>query len=205
MSSQSSGTDALPIPQDALRYVHDTFAVANRYVSSRLDRMPTLHEEALDFAFIDALSEAAGPHVVPSGVVVDFEVHFVGGGTHWERWEVADPGVIVNFRLAGRIIRTKIILLQSKRIYPRESEFTEDRGLARIGGFGSLMTRRLCLASSRGYSPSTRRAGTKPCRSATLSGGPSRRTNARLVFPFTIFCITRALCRIVRRSRSMCQ
>ena len=135
----SISTAPVPLPADVVDYITQTFDLANREVSTRIDRMPTTHEENLDFAFIDALASAAGPHVAPSGVVVDFDIHFVGGGAHWGRWEIADLGVIVNFRRARSLIRTKVLLLQSKRLYPKESEFVEFRGLTRLGGFGSLM------------------------------------------------------------------
>lgn len=134
-------TGPVPLPSDVVDYVTQTFQRANNEVSRRIDRMPTTHEENLDLTFIDSLAAATGPHISASGVVVDFDIHFVGGGTHWERWEVADLGVIVNFRRAGELIRTKVLLLQSKRLYPQESDFVEFRGLARIGGFGSLMER----------------------------------------------------------------
>jgi hypothetical protein len=111
---------AIPVPVDIVDYVRHTFQTANSHVAARLDRMPTVHEETLDFALIDSLAVASGPHLVPSGVVVDLDVHFVGGGQHWQRWEVADIGLIINFRLAGALLRTKIVLLQSKRMYPRE-------------------------------------------------------------------------------------
>ncbi|MFC8718047.1 hypothetical protein [Kitasatospora sp. NPDC057198] len=99
-----------------------------------------MHEEALDLAFVDAVAEAQGPHLTTSGTIVDIDIHFVGGGGHWEqRWEVADIGFIVNFRRSGTLLRTKVVLLQSKRLYPREAEFTEYKGVVRPGGFGSLM------------------------------------------------------------------
>ena len=133
------GSAPIPLPADVVDYVTQTFQLANDEVSARLDRMPTMHEENLDFTFVDALASATGPHVVPSGVIVDFEVHFVGSGNHWGRWEVADLGLIVNFRQSGVLVRTKVVLLQSKRLYPNEADFVEFRGLARWGGFGSLM------------------------------------------------------------------
>ncbi|MGC4990517.1 hypothetical protein [Nocardia salmonicida] len=141
-------TAHLPIPlaPDVLEYIRDVFEGVNENVTSRLDRMPTIHEEALDLAFIDAVAVAQGPHVTPSGTIVDIAVHFVGGGRHWRLWEVADIGFIVNFRRAGELLRTKVVLLQSKRLYPRESEFTEDEGIARFGGFGSLMAASLPAA-----------------------------------------------------------
>src|SRR5690625_3319638 len=123
-------TAPVPLPADVVDYVTRTFGLANDAVSSRIDRMPTTHEENLDLTFIDALASATGPHVVRSGVVVDFDIHFVGGGAHWgDRWEIADLGVIVNFRRSGSLIRTKVLLLQSKRLYPVETDFVEFRGL----------------------------------------------------------------------------
>ena len=131
-----------------IAYIYDVFAQANNRVTAKLDRMPTTHEEFLDLALIEALSDAVGPHVLPSSAVVDVEAHFIGGGWHWERWEIADLGVLVNFRIAGQLLRTKSILLQSKRLYPVEAEFVEDRGLARRGGYGSLMAAPPFLASA---------------------------------------------------------
>jgi hypothetical protein len=132
-------TSPIALPDDVVRYISDLFVTANDAVAARLDRMPTVHEESLDLALIDVIAAAVGPHVVPSGVVVDVDVHFLGGGVHWDRWEVADIGMIFNFRRGANLIRTKILLLQSKRLYPREAEFVEDRGITRVGGFGSLM------------------------------------------------------------------
>lgn len=132
-------TAPVPLPGDVVDYISHTFQAANRAAATRLDRMPTTHEENLDMALIEAIDTASGPHITPSGVVVDVEIHFVGGGRHYRRWEVADIGLILNFRRSGSLIRTKVVLLQSKRLYPNESEFVEFRGLARTGGFGSLM------------------------------------------------------------------
>lgn len=130
----------VPLPADVVDYVTDAFLQANVAASRHLDRMPTMHETNLDFAFIGALAAASGPHLSSSGVVVDLEVHFVGGGRHWDaRWEVADIGLLVNFRRSGVLVRTKVLLLQSKRLYPTETEFVEFRSLHRLGGFGSLM------------------------------------------------------------------
>ena len=142
-----AGPKRILLPLDVIDFVFDVFEKATDRVADRLDRMPTVHEEALDLALIDALSEARGPHVTSSGVVVDLDVHFLGGGHHWERWEIADIGVIVNFRRGGQLLRTKVVLLQSKRLYPREVEFVEDLGLVKPGGFGWLMNPSVAAAS----------------------------------------------------------
>ncbi len=104
-----------------------------------MERHPNVHEEMLDLTFVEAVAAHAGPHRTPSDTVVDIDVHFVGGGWHFERWEIADIGVIVVFRRLGQVLRRKVVLLQSKRLYPREAEFTEAHGLARPGGFGYLL------------------------------------------------------------------
>jgi hypothetical protein len=51
--------------------------------------------------FIDTLSDVAAPHITPTGYVVDIDVHFLGQGRHWRSWEIADLGVIVNYRQHG--------------------------------------------------------------------------------------------------------
>lgn len=130
---------AINLTPDVVGYIGDVFEHADEEVTSRLDRMPTTHEENLDLALIDALILARGPHVTSSGTVVDIDAHFVGGGWHIGRWEIADIGLIVNFRRGHTLLKTKVVLLQSKRLYPREAEFVEDLGMTRPGGFGSLM------------------------------------------------------------------
>lgn len=103
-----------------------------------MERQPNVHEEMLDFTFVESVGANSGPHRTPSDTVVDIDIHFVGGGWHYERWEVADIGLIVVFRRLSEVLRRKIVLLQSKRLYPREAEFIEAHGLARPGGFGYL-------------------------------------------------------------------
>ena len=128
-----------PIPADVRAFVHASFARCNARISSRLTRLPTLHETYLDMCFIDTLSDVAAPHITPTGYIVDIDVHFLGQGRHWASWEVADLGVIVNYRQHGRLLRTKVALLQSKRLYPREAEFVEDEALSKYHGFGDML------------------------------------------------------------------
>lgn len=114
-------------------------------------------------SFIESLSAFAAPHVTTSGFVVDTDVHFIGQGRHWQSWEVADIGVILTYRRASELLRTKVALLQSKRLYPRESEFVEDEPLIKLNGFGDLLH------------------------------APSFALNGRRVFRFDRFCRYRAL------------
>lgn len=136
-----AGLPPIELPVDVVDYIRGIFATANQMLSDRIERQPNVHEESLDLAFLDAVSAYSGPHKTKSDTVVDIDIHFVGGGWHFERWEVADIGLIVIFRRLSNILRTKIILLQSKRLYPREADFVEAHGLARPGGFGYLARR----------------------------------------------------------------
>lgn len=128
----------IPLPADVVTYIDGVFIQADAQLAERMERNPNVHEEMLDMTFIEAVAMNAGPHRTQSDTVVDIDIHFVGGGWHYDRWEVADIGLIVTFRRQSHVLRTKVVLLQSKRLYPRESDFTETHGLARPGGMGYL-------------------------------------------------------------------
>ncbi len=74
--------------------------------------------------------------------MVRFETHFLGGLRHWaydgRNWEIADIGVLVMFRENGRLVRTKIALLQSKRLYAKEQSAVDDEIEDYKIGFGRL-------------------------------------------------------------------
>ena len=110
-----------------------------------VNRVPTTHETSLDMAFIDHFASMAAPVRFPSGWVVEISTHFLGGGRHFgdwpglpRRWEIADIGFLVLFRQGGRLIRSKVALLQSKRLYPDEQDWDEDSPLDYMTGFGRL-------------------------------------------------------------------
>ncbi len=130
--------ETIDLPGDVIEYIRTVFASAHDGVAARLEGQPNVHEEALDMALISFISTSCGPHRTASDTVVDIDVHFVGGGWHIKRWEVADIGLLIIFRRRGQVLRRKVVLLQSKRLYPREVEFVETHGLAWPGGFGSL-------------------------------------------------------------------
>ncbi len=106
-----AGLPPIELPVDVVDYIRGIFATANQMLSDRIERQPNVHEESLDLAFLDAVAAYSGPHKTKSDTVVDIDIHFVGGGWHFERWEVADIGLIVIFRRLSNILRTKIILL----------------------------------------------------------------------------------------------
>src|ERR1700722_17436384 len=93
----------------------------------------------LAFSFIESIGRNSGPHKTKSDTVVDIDIHFVGGGWHYERWEGADIGLIGTFRRMGKKLRTKIVLLLSNRLYPPCAYFVEAHGFARPGGVVSLV------------------------------------------------------------------
>lgn len=67
------------------------------------------------------------------------DTHYLGGGRYWGQWEIADLGVLVIFRRKRTILATKIALMQSKRLYPEETESSaEDQAIDYTVGFGRL-------------------------------------------------------------------
>jgi hypothetical protein len=104
-----------------------------------MSRIPTAHETWLDLTMIEALSEFAVPVKLPSEWLVRIDTHYLGGGRHLGQWEVADIGILVMFRRQGHLERTKVALLQSKRLYPVEQGFSEDEAVDYRIGFGRLL------------------------------------------------------------------
>lgn len=135
------------IPTDALEVVRSAFAAANQAVSTRLCRLPNLWETTLDQTFIDEIAGWGGPVLVESGWTVRIETHFLGGGRHWgpewdyppfRRWEIADIGVLVMIRNGDQLVRTKLGLFQSKRLYPVEQCLDEAEVHDYLVGFARL-------------------------------------------------------------------
>jgi hypothetical protein len=89
---------------------------------------------------IEQLSQFTAPFKFPSQWIVRLETHYLGGGRYWGRWEIADLGLLIIFRKQGKILATKVALLQSKRLYPEELEGPgEDHELDYAIGFGRLL------------------------------------------------------------------
>lgn len=133
----------IPFPLDVQTWLRDTFQSCNAHVAAAVSRVPTIHETSLDMTFIDHFATMAAPVQFPSGWVVEISTHYLGGGRHFagwpgRRWEIADIGFLVLFRQRGKLIRSKVALLQSKRLYPDELEWDEDNPLDYMIGFGRL-------------------------------------------------------------------
>lgn len=135
----------IPIPTDVQTWLLWLFSACNERVSTLVTDVPTTHETPLDMTFIQHFLGVAAPHRFASGWTVDLSTHYLGGGRHWgdwpdfpRRWEIADIGLLVVFRQNGKLLRSKVALLQSKRLYPDEQEWDEDSPLDYMVGFRRL-------------------------------------------------------------------
>jgi hypothetical protein len=90
-----------------------------------MSQAPSTYEEALDMALVAALAPKSVPLRVDPGWILRLQTHFLGGRRHHYNWEIADLAIIILFRVAGTTRRTKVVLLQSKRLYPIEQDYDE--------------------------------------------------------------------------------
>ncbi len=104
------------VPADVLDYVRNLVSQINDKVSSTLSTFPFTHEEALDQKLISKFI-GQGPRKLESGWSINFEAHYIGGGRHYRNFEVADLGLMVIFRKKGIIQRSKLVFLQSKKLF----------------------------------------------------------------------------------------
>ena len=127
------------IPAEVSTWISTVFAKCNRRVATKMSEIPTVHESTLDFTFIESISQYAAPVRFADDWTVRLDTHYVGAGHHWDSWEVADIGILVLFRQRGRVVRAKVGLLQSKRLYPVEqAHAADDVMVSRFNGFGDL-------------------------------------------------------------------
>lgn len=114
-------TTKVGVPAAAIEWVRGVFAAANKNVSAMFGINPNHHEPELDMGLIAALNHAP-PVAHPAGWTVYIQTHFLGGRRHFYNWEVADIGLLVVFRDRGKVLRIKVGLLQSKRLYATEEK-----------------------------------------------------------------------------------
>jgi hypothetical protein len=114
------------VPDDVRAWIRDVFRSCNARTTFAIARMPTTHEAVLDFALVSQAAEFSAPIRFPSDWIVRIDTHFLGGRRHFAEWEVADIGILLNFRRRGHFVKSKVLLLQSKRLYPREEKYDED-------------------------------------------------------------------------------
>jgi hypothetical protein len=128
------------IPSEIIEWFRAIFASANRRLAEKLLNVPAIPESHLDTTLVEHLSGYATPRRFRSDWTIRLDTHYIGGLRHFiGRWEVADIGVLIFFQQRGRLIRRKVALLQSKRLYPKSGQVIELEqydfmvGMARLG------------------------------------------------------------------------
>lgn len=121
------------VPEEILDYVRKHFSNCNDQLSHSLSMFPGIREESLDNNFIAYFSKIGGPIRLNPNWTIRFEAHFIGGGRHYKTWEVADIGLMVIFRKNGKIIRSKMAFLQSKKLYANNIKAPERDPYGRMG------------------------------------------------------------------------
>lgn len=131
---------AFPVPDEVVKYVRQVFRVCDKELGLRIERVPGVHEPALDMALIDELAKFSSPVSVTPEWTVRIDTHFLGGRRHYYTWEVADIGLLVYVPLRGKLYATKVALLQSKRLKPSSGGEVDQEARSDYGvGFARLM------------------------------------------------------------------
>src|SRR6266849_1848609 len=125
------------VPQAVRDFVKGHFEGCNAQLASALSNFPGIREESLDNNFIAYFSKFPGPIRFNPEWTIRFEAHFIGGGRHYLTWEVADIGLMIIFRRNGKILRSKMAFLQSKKLYadlvkPTQEDPLQRRGMGRL-------------------------------------------------------------------------
>jgi hypothetical protein len=114
------------IPADVTEWIRKVFRDCNERITEKLSNNPNIPEESLDQTWIEQVSQYSSPITLTSSWTVKLDTHYLGGLRHFGGWEVADIGILVFFRRAGIVTRSKVALLQSKRLYPSNNTVQED-------------------------------------------------------------------------------
>lgn len=129
------------LPSDAIEYFRTVFAEANRSVSERLTNIPNLRETSLDDALIAAVIPSSAPRLLPSGAVVQMDVHNIGGLRRVYNWETADIAVLVFVYSSTTLIAQKVGLFQSKRLYSENNDVQDEDTLGFRYGLNQFLRR----------------------------------------------------------------
>lgn len=130
----------LTLPEDVKLSLSRIFSDCNFVLARQISIFPNTHEETLDQLLVTHLAQMQGPIKFGSGWVMRLDTHFIGGGRHYRNWEVADIGLMVVFRRKGRVVRSKLVFLQSKRLYADTQRFEGVDPYHRIGMGRLLVT-----------------------------------------------------------------
>jgi hypothetical protein len=129
----------MAVPDEIVVWFKSIFADANRHLSEKMLNVPGIPEPHLDTTLIAHLMSYASPRRFQGDWAVRIDVHFIGGLAQFQHWEIADIGIFIFFQQKGVLVRQKVALLQSKRLYPLTGEVQELEdfdymvGLARLG------------------------------------------------------------------------
>ena len=126
------------IAQDVTEWIRKVFRECNERITEKLSNNPNLPEGSLDLTWIEHLSQYASPVTLSSLWTIKIETHYLGGLRHFGNWEIADIGVLMFFRHAGALRRSKVALLQSKRLYPSNNTVQEEDRIDYEIGFARL-------------------------------------------------------------------
>jgi hypothetical protein len=126
------------IPSDISNWLSDVFVECNERVTEKLCNNPNMQEEWLDYSWIEQLSRFSTPVTLGSGWIARMQAHYLGGMRHWRTWEIADIGVLLFIRSPAQVLRSKVALLQSKRLYPTNMAVSEDAMTDYSIGFARL-------------------------------------------------------------------
>jgi hypothetical protein len=107
------------IPDAIFETIRTHFSDCNTKLAHSLSQFPGIREEALDAGFIAYFQTRPGPFQVMTNWTIRYEAHYIGGARHYGVWEVADIGLMVIFRRNGKIVRSKLAFIQSKKLYPK--------------------------------------------------------------------------------------
>ena len=113
------------VPQEIKNFLKDHFSSCNKQLSYDLSIFPGIREETLDNNFISYFSRLPGPLKFNSNWTLRIDAHFIGGSRHFQTWEVADIGLMIIFRRNGKIVRSKMVFLQSKKLYPDSIKYID--------------------------------------------------------------------------------
>ena len=113
------------MPGDVQEWIRRVFKECNAAATLKLANNPNVQEEYLDLSLIDKLTEYySAPVRFDSGWIVELETHFIGGLPD-HNWEIVDIGIMLFMREAGSAHVRKVVLLQSKRLYPAHTAIRE--------------------------------------------------------------------------------
>ncbi len=105
------------LPREVSDFTAQVFRVCNDSVSRQLSIFPNTHEEALDQLLISEFAKMQGPLKLSSDWVIRIDAHYIGGGRHFRNSEIADLGLMLMFRRNGKLLRSKLVFLQSKKLF----------------------------------------------------------------------------------------